>query len=457
MLEPAPTRPHAPRAHPTRVWKPTANLFDSAVAIGIILIVMPWAIRSFSEQTGLLMQVRITPVYFAGALVLLTCALLSVLFARTPLHLLKPAYQMWLAFLAVSFTSMVFVGLMRSNPLLLLVQETIVILLFLSGVILGASFQNWFQIDRVTLTALAFLGIPTVIMGYLTVGALDVSLLRRGTIYSASVILLPGTFYMLSLPRLRSKRLVFMAVLGFLVWTVLQLLFLKRAPLLRAGATVALALIFLPKSWRSQRFIFGLATSLALVCAAILLFATEPGRDIRRSIVKRFQVFDVIETYISGVRILEDSKRYDLETFRFRESGIMIENMTWPQRIYGIGAGGYISDPRLAHWDLAVGDRIIPSAKNALHIGALWSFVKGGLLLFLAFQIGLVALLLNWPRMRGDPLAVCCWLFVAINFAFSFVEGFWMQPGAEGLTFMMGAAVGYCILRVSHPHALTKA
>jgi hypothetical protein len=427
------------------------DLFNLTLGVGIALLMLPWAIRSFSEQTGMLTQVRITPVLLAGTLLLMFCAMNSLLSGRTPIRQLTPAYQVWVAFLAVFFASMVFIGILRSNPVVLMVQEGLVLAIFLSGLILGASERNWRSIDRGTVTSLALIGIPAVIMGYMTIGSMDMVLLRRGTIYSASVILLPATFYMLALPRLRSRRLVFIAVLAFATWTVLQLLFLKRAPLLRAGATVGLSLLFLPIAWRSKRFALWLGTGVMAISAASLLFISESGRELRDSMLERFEVFDLVEQFVVGATVVQSTERYDVETFRFREASIMIDHMTWPERIYGIGAGGYISAPELAQWDLSLGDRIIPSAKNALHVGAFWSFVKGGVILFIAFQVGLIVLLVSWSRMRNDPLAVNCWVFVALNFAFSFLEGFWMQPASEGLTFMMGAAIGYCVLRASQP------
>ena len=437
-----------PRAR-TQVSRRSLDLVNAFAALGIVALALPWAIRTASEHFDALASVRITPVYVAATVILAAAAGGSLISGRTPVRRLSASWQMWLAYVVVATFGMLFVGVLRGNPTVLFVQESVVLVLFLAGIILGASFHNWPTIEKSMLAAMALLGMTTVTLGLLSVGNLDVTLLRRGTIYSASVVLMPATFFVICLARLRSRRAVMIAVIAFIVWTILQILFLKRAPLLRAGASVALGLFFLPPIMRRQRFALWLGAFLIALFAGSTLFVTETGRRLRDSVLERFQVFDVIGAYVEGVRYIEKAERYDLETFRFREVSMMLDNMRWDQRMYGIGTGGYISDPRLTQWEVTIGDRVIPSAKSAVHIGAFWSFLKGGLIFFVLFNAGLIAILVNWRRLREDPLAVNCLLFVGVNYAFTFLEGFWMQPGAEGLTFMMGAAVGYCMLRAS--------
>lgn len=393
--------------------------------------------------------VRITEVYLVAAVVLAAAAAGSLVSGRTPVRLLSASWQIWLGYLTVASIAMVFVGVLRTNPSIVLLQEAIVLVIFLSGITLGASFYNWPTIEKSMLATMTLLGMTTVALGLITVGNLDVTMLRRATVYSASIVLMPGTFFATCLARLKSRRAVLLAVITFITWTILQVLFLKRAPLLRAGATVALGLFFLPPIIRRQRFAIWLGAFLIALFAGSALFMTDTGRRLRDSVMQRFQVLDVIGAYVEGVRYIEETERYDLETFRFREVSMMLDNMSWNQRLYGIGTGGYISDPRLSDWEVAAGDRVIPSAKSAVHVGVFWAFLKGGLIFFVLFHTGLLALLAQWRRLRDDPLAVNCLVFIGINLAFSLLEGFWMQPGAEGFTFMVGAAVGYCMLRAS--------
>jgi hypothetical protein len=425
------------------------DLIDVGIAVGILGLSLPWFIRTISEHTDMLTSVRITEVYLAATILLVAAATVSLLTGRTPVRLLTTGAQIWVAYLFVACAGMFFVGVMRGNPFPLFLQEAIVVGLFLSGIVLGASFQNWPRIDGVMLPTVGVLGIATTVFGLIEVGNIDAMMLRRSTVYSASTVLLPATFYAICLARLRSRKMVVLAVMTFLAWVILQVLFLKRAPLLRAGATVILGLLFLPPAMKKQRFGLFLGTCIIVLFAGSTLFVTERGRDVRKSISQRFQVFDVIGSYVGGVRFLEEENRYNTETFRFRETSILLDNMDWGERLYGIGTGGYITDMRLSHWDLPVGDKVIPASKNSVHVGVFWSFMKGGLLFFVVFNAGLLALLFNWRRLRSDPLGMNCFLFVGLNVAFSLLEGFWMQPGAESLTFMMGAAVGYCLLRSS--------
>lgn len=87
------------------------------------------------------------------------------------------------------------------------------------------------------------------------------------------------------------------------------------------------------------------------------------------------------------------------------------------------------------------------AGKSMTHVGMFWAFFKGGAPYFIFFHLGVVGALMGLRRVKGDPMKLSAWAFVFTYLLFSMMEGFWMNPGTEATTFLMGASLGALVTR----------
>jgi hypothetical protein len=340
-------------------------------------------------------------------------------------------------------------GYFGDPPVPTFVGEVCSMALFLVGIPIGISTRNWNHLDKLIPIGLGLVGIPVVLAGM--VAAKELSSpedLKAGLVYTASVILIPSTFYILMLKRLRSKLRSIVVTAAFLVYSVSQFLFAKRAPLVRVFVVFAFAFWIIPR-WTRQRLVAQRAAGMLLIGIVVAMGAAITGGEGWDSTVERFEKLTALRSVIANPLNPETwgDSQSESEVFRFQEVGFFYSDMTAAEKLLGSGLGSYTKAPMLIQdWTVDISEEGGPIAgKSTTHIGMFWAFFKGGAPYFLIFYIGILFALGGLNRILGDPLKLNAWVFVFIHLIFSLFEGFWMAPGVELTTFLVGASVGVLI------------
>lgn len=413
---------------------------------GVCTLFFPWAVRMVTEWTGYLAGLKIIYFNVLGTFLLLAYTVASLLKGRFSFRSLRPNYQIWYGYLCLWGIWMVVWGFIGHPPMQNFVGEVSSMALFLVGIPVGISSRNWNYLDKLIPICLGFVGIPVVLAGLLVAGGLSSpDYLKASLVYKASVVLIPSTFYVLVSTRLRSKLCRSFAVIAFLLYGVSQYLFAKRATLIRVFVVFVFAYWIIPY-WTRQGQVVRRTSCLLVLGVAIAMGAVIAGGERWDAVSERFEKLSALKNLITNPMssdIWEDPQSEN-EVFRFKEVGYFYSDMTMVEKLFGRGLGSYSRAPMLIEdWTVNAGNDEAPiEGKSTTHIGMFWAFFKGGAPYFLLFHIGILSALGRSNCIRYDPLRLNAWAFVFIYLVFSLFEGFWMAPGVELITFLMGASVG---------------
>lgn len=419
------------------------RLANSLIGLGVGLLFFPWGVRMASYLFDVLENVTVSHINVIGTVIVAFGAALYISTGQTQIRNIPKIYRTWFLLVTVWMSWIIILGLVKRYPWVVVVQETCAVILFLSGVIYGISSDEGRALDSIYPKGMFWIGVPIMTIGFYLAEDTSLWLLRKSFAYEASILLIPSTFFILCLDRIKSLYTKIYAWASVLAYTLSQVLFAKRAPILRIFAALWIGLVLMPSWLGKSRF----RTSNLLLAGSVLipiLTVAVLNVEAFETSFERFRGFGAFVGATSST--YEESES---EMFRLRELGIFIENMSLQEIIFGTGIGSFVVDPRLTGWEITVGpagDTI--EGKNVMHIGLSWSFYKGGLLFFLLFNIGIICILFRFRQFKRNPMAMNCWAFLLLMFLFSFVEGLSMQPGTELITFLVGACVGICLLNL---------
>ena len=431
---------YSPRPH--RV-PPTLTLFG--IAVGVLVLFLPWPVRLITEMTGRFSSLKVTHLNLLAALILGSVAARAFLRGIAGASLIRRHYRFWYATLAYLAVGMLGQGLFHKAPAVLLMQELIPVILFGAGLVLGLRRVLCKRIVLSYLYGATFIGIPVIVIGISRVGSLAAADLLSGLVYTTSAILVPSTFFAFLFFARVTPRQLFMGAASLSVYAASQILFVKRAPTLRIAVALVIALA-IGGTVRRRRVSQFMAMGALLLGGLALAVGTSAGRTAVSHLGTRLGMLDAIPAIVMpdlrGPGLSGDLRS---ESFRAREVVIFLDNMNRLERVIGMGLGSYVVDPRLNESAVLESTESPVQGKASLHIGMFWAVVKGGWILFVILYGGIVAVILSRNRFRSDDLANTCWAFVLLTALFSAVEGLWMQPGVELTTFLMGASVACCI------------
>ncbi|MBI4508418.1 MAG: hypothetical protein HY698_02200 [Deltaproteobacteria bacterium] len=371
----------------------------------------------------------------------------SLLAGRFRFTAILPLFRPWYGFLLLWGGWMAASGWIDGQPELAYIADLCATLLFVLGIAIGTSSAGWKIIDSVYPLGLGLLGIPVVLAGIKLVGVSSREDLLARLVYTASVILIPTTYFVLVPSRLGSALHRQFVSWAFLLYGVCQFLFAKRAPLSRVIVVFFFAYWLIP-GWtgrhRKWRRLVGL---LILGTAVLVSSGDERGHEVR----SRFEKLSVLSDIVDSDHRYDDvwaASDAENETFRFREVGYFYDGMTRSQTWLGTGLGGYSSHELVAVRTFVgtLSGDLIPGS-TAAHIGMFWAFHKGGAIFFTIFYAGVVVALWRFGKVLKNPLKLNAWAFVFIYLLFSMAEGFWMTPGVEATTFLVGASMGALVTR----------
>ncbi|OGC42513.1 hypothetical protein A2Y85_00680 [candidate division WOR-3 bacterium RBG_13_43_14] len=418
---------------------------DSFVGFGLGLLFLPWALRIVSYMYGVIEYIKVSHLNVLGTIIIGFGTILYLLTGQSQIKDIPKGYRLWFISVSLWILWMLVLGIIKQYPWVIILQETCGVTLFLSGVIYGISRDEGHVLDFIYPKGMLWIGVPIIIAGIYLADDVSLEYLRRSYAYDASLMLMPATFFILYMNRIKSKYTKACIWISFFTYAISQFIFAKRAPMLRVIIFLSIGLFLMP-SWLGKSR--SRTSNVLLLIAFLLLFIVMVN-------LLNVEAFDTFLKRIGGFGAfwgdISSTEEHELEMFRLTEIGIFFENMDLKDIIYGTGIGSFVVDPRLEGWELNVGyfgDMI--EGKNVLHIGLFWSFFKGGMLFFLLFNIGIIYILSSFKKFLIKPIAINCWAFLFIMFLFSFIEGFWMQPGVELTTFLVGASVGICLNNIDN-------
>jgi hypothetical protein len=207
-----------------------------------------------------------------------------------------------------------------------------------------------------------------------------------------------------------------LSFLPVIIYVLFQLFFLKRAPTARAFGFVALAAsmqIFSNKLFR--------ASTIFRILFAVLLMGLVIA-NLPEELVDRFKTED---------------------TARQEESADALRSFNPLEHIFGRGLGGW--------YELSDGPGVIEnffgpekkSGKSTTHIGIVYVYLKGGLILFILILLHVLILILRgfFRFKKFGKLEQMSWIYLVIYSIFRLIEG----PMSSGAIFdacLFGLAIG---------------
>lgn len=214
------------------------------------------------------------------------------------------------------------------------------------------------------------------------------------------------------------KLLGLLAALG---WVAVQILFQKRAPVLRGVCYLVAALMMVPYSAGRMRT---LAPKLLLVGGGLVILVLFSGTASFVGLVQRYQ----------------DFKEEGLAEARIEESQAMLKDFSDWDNVVGRGMGGWYVPPLEMTGSPVSSQGEIGNPST--HIGFFHPFIKGGILLSLLYYSFFASLLRRKPRWwlqnRCNAAALC---IAPVLFLFLFMEGA-PNPGNIALGLVTAFACG---------------
>ena len=351
-------------------------------------------------------------------------------------------HRPWLALLALWTVGLLVVGLMHGNPRYYLLIDLEVMVVLLSGILLGARSEVWPVLERAYSWVFA-LGIPVVLLGLFRLDLVDMRFGGKFTAeaYDSQYLLWPvGFFVMLygSLPRGRARALV---LLAFGMCVLEQVLFQKRAPTGRLLAFLGFAVVLMVmKPGRGLRRLAALPALLIGGALAVGVF----------SVVLGLSLSDVTDSFALRLTQAQGEQASSLENARFGFAARLLDSLAGSERWFGKGLGGYLVDSTFGYYVLTGQGTLVRGAAS-IEIGHTWSILKGGFVFLIVFNLPFAAALARgfaWRRL--DPLDRAAWAFVATTVAFLFTESLMTHPN-QLYWLLAGAAVGRLIMARREP------
>ncbi len=412
-------------------------------AAGVWSLFLAGSIRTISYFTGDFVDVRVSYLSALGIGLIGIATVVSLPGRQLGLTAFRPAYRGWVAALMVASLGMAFLGVIKENPILYIALEGLTVASFLLGILWGARPQSWKTIEPAYLYGFLLIALPIIMWGLLGSPGWNPRVLRFQPVYQAQHLLMPAAFFVL-LAGIRWKRLYAIGGVAFLVYALLQVLLEKRAPLLRILFFAALVLVV--------HYVGGVARSRnrkqasmylpAVVMAAFLAGVLTILLLVRfTNIEDRFALLVPMLDQFSEF-VLNPLEARDEQAFRLLEVGVIHSNMDTLERLFGVGLGGFVYDPVFLSWSIDVEGQPVAGVRGSVHIGLFWAYFKGGVLYWLIYYSGIIALLLSYRRFRKDALSLACWAFLLGMVLFQVMEGHWMLQSLELTALLVGACIG---------------
>ena len=428
----------SPGSRPFSAWS------GALIALGVGVLTLPWPVRMATEFLPILDAVKVTMLNIVAVALLAVAALELDWSGRGGRMRFPPFYRIWFGATLTWFGVGILYGIIRGNPWLLIIQEGIPLVLFSAGVVIGSIRGAWPYLEQSYLMLLLILAVPLYIVSVLHVGAFNPIELRRSIVYPASAVFIPSMFFLLTVGRSYATWAKVGAYIGFAAYIIGQGLVVKRAPLMRAALAYLLGLLVIPLWTGRERMQRVVLFSISATAIIVALAVTPLGRLSWQMVSHRFESLDAVPAFFLGTGgTTEVQGNVRGEMFRLTEVGIFLDNMSFLEKVVGIGVGGYVVDDRLDRWMVNLGEGSRTYGRNSLHIGILAPMIKLGFPFFIFFHLPIFVLLFRWGRFLREPLLGGCWAFLLIVVLFSFIEGFWLQPGVELTTLLVGASVGF--------------
>ena len=248
--------------------------------------------------------------------------------------------------------------------------------------------------------------------------------------------------WLLLTARARRHRTVALVFTGVFFVLAQQVLFQKRAPILRVALLLLVFLVALPPLWtragawsaarvRRLRGLF-LGTA-ALAATAARALAPWLFRGQLSGLAQRLSG----QAYSGGPAAM-----LTWENERFFEAGMFLSTVGPLEVAIGRGFGGYFV-PDSPGWGVWLDD-LQEFGRRQLHVGLLMPFFKGGLALSLAYYAGVVLALWRGRRALRQPLGAAAFFIVLVHALFLLQEGWFIMSVSFDLV-MVGLCLGYLL------------
>jgi hypothetical protein len=241
--------------------------------------------------------------------------------------------------------------------------------------------------------------------------------------------------------RARRPRAMLLIFAGVFFVLAQQILFQKRAPILRVASFLLVFLLVLPWLWargsaawtpareRKVRALFLGTAAAALVVALALAPWLFQGQLL--GLVQRLSG----QAYSGGPAAM-----LTWENERFFEAGMFLSTVEPHELVVGRGFGGYFI-PEAPGWGVWLDD-LQEFGRRQLHVGLLMPFFKGGLALSLVYYAGLCLALSRGPRALREPLGMAAFFIVLLHTLFLLQEGWFIMSVSFDLV-MVGLCLGH--------------
>jgi hypothetical protein len=245
--------------------------------------------------------------------------------------------------------------------------------------------------------------------------------------------------------RLRGTAGALLAFVGVFFVLAQQILFQKRAPTVRVFLFLVVFLVVLPRlvprgaraflSLRERWIRVGLVLTFVAALVACLTLAPWLFRGQAAGLVNRMSG----ESYSGGA-----SGMLTWENERFFEVAMFFRTLEPQEYVLGRGFGGYFA-PDTEGWGVWLED-VNEVGRRALHVGALMPFLKGGLVLTIAYFTGLFLVLFRGRRAQHEPLAAAAFWVVLLHALFLVQESWFILSMSLDLV-MVGFCMGHLLSR----------
>ena len=435
------------------------ELFLFCQLIGLVRhSIIPWVGDWFLPITGAVQY---------GSVVLLPILLHMYSVSRKPGDGLIGPAMLWVSLVSLVVLVQSAVGFGWGYDTREIVQDSIGFFTLLAFVGLGSSAKFWddMWIPAMRMLLLAF---AVNLVGMMDMGSVLSSLSGNLTDRVARDLVAYRSQHALSLwpivlltCRERSRRaqifMILLAAFGF----VQQVLFQKRLGTLDFLVYGSLFLFWMQRSvgpsnreraraadeerWL-RRTIFGMLALgiLSVVCVMPGLFVAQ-ATALGERFLGTSSAMDKSESGMLSALVFENE--------RFQIARYLFDDFDTHEWVIGRGMGGYFNVPIVMTGNDARDESVIESlylsdvnavGRRALEVGALFPFLKGGMILMVVVYGGMLAAILRWRRCLADPLSRAC-LYVSAYEMLYLLQGGGFQMNCCFRLLMHGACLGRCL------------
>lgn len=255
--------------------------------------------------------------------------------------------------------------------------------------------------------------------------------------YQTQMAVYLWTFLLFSYKKLNKWKLFFL-VFSIIFIIVQQILFQKRAPIGRIMAFI-LAFIFFVNEFK----LFSYKKALIAKVQVILLVVMTSAFGIFIYLKDNFIINQLIGLGNRFSNPSYESKKIGFFSFeRIDEIIIMFNTFKWFEFIFGKGLGGYYED-YTRYYAFQENPILHKYISQSPHIGIFDSYLKGGIFLFIFYNLVFIGALLRFRYTKGNEILSFSFILLLFAFFFLYIEGFHAQNTSCFQLILISISIGY--------------